>query len=213
MRQRTVSHWEFGSLFWVRSRQFLTSKIVSVQHQESPLLKWLEPYCNYKSHICRETYHLLRKEVRLNFHQLHPQKAAIQVTKKYGNFLCFSRCMEAPSQKLHVKFAAFCYRWPFGTSSRRGRRISGETLGEGCHDLKVERGNTGNPMWSRNPVMRWQAGGIFFFWSKKNGWFFAFNFGGWVFSGVMKKKTTKFFFWGGISKNRKCMVILRVPSS
>ena len=34
-----------------------------------------------------------------------------------------------------------------------------------------------------------------FFFLKTWGGFFAFNFGGWVFSGVMKKKGIK--FWGG----------------
>lgn len=55
-------------------------------------------------------------------------------------------------------------------------------------------------------------GDFIFLIEKKWGGFFAFNFGGWVFSGVMKKNY-QVFFLGGISKNRKCMVILRVPSS
>lgn len=202
---RSVSHWEFGSLFWVRSRQFLTSKIVSVQHQESPLLKWLESYCNYKSYICRETYHLLRKEVRLNFHQLHPQKAAIQVTKKYGNFLCFSRCLEATSQKRHVNFRRLPL--PLALLEPRvagGARISGQTLGGRM--LRPERPESRARQYRKSDVVKKSGDAVagrgdFIFWSKKNGVGFLpsiLEHG--CFPGSWQKKLPSFFLGGDIKE-------------
>lgn len=162
-------------------RQCLTSKIVSVQHQESPLLKCLESCCNDKSHICREAYHLVRVQkfllIYLNF----------QFTKKYGNLLCFSRCLEPTSQTPTLRAAASVAE---PCTSKPGEPVSYGSVG----GPDMSRPQSRARQYRKSGDVVAGRGMSFFLVRKKwGGWFFAF---------LLDDGFPFFFFGGVLSKNR-----------